>query len=220
MATSKHNRNIHFDHTWGGPLEVCGRGKVCVEDLKVDNDGGQGVYRVNVTSSDRSGNANTTADYWASDSERTLVTATGATAQFILDEQGPVIDEVDLPTKVSAGESYEASFHVTDDITSGDVVEVEVDGVKLEASEVSGPSNGTGTFTFTVPAKAFNWHRSVRITVTDYAGRSASTKNGTWAWQSTFIPEGMTVLGSVATIAIVAVAVRRRRLAAEPDLPV
>ena len=108
---------------------------------------------------------------------------------------------------------------MTDDITSGDVVEVEVDGVKLDASEVHGAGNGTGTFTFSVPAKAFNWNRSIKISVTDYAGRSASAKNGTWAWQSTFIPEGLCVLGTLAVIALGVAYAYRRRQAAEPELP-
>lgn len=183
------------------------------------NDRGQGIYRVNVMSDDTSSNANTTADYWGSDERRTQVTAEGATAEFVLDELGPVIDEIDLPEHISRGESYEASFHVTDDITSGNIVEVEVDGRKLDAGQIKGPGNGAGTFTFTIPAKAFNWHRSVKITVTDYAGRVVSERNHTWAWQSTFIPEAMTALGAAAVAVAGVVFARKRKEAAEPELP-
>ena len=185
-----------------------------------NNDRGQGVYRVNVMSDDVSSNANTTAEYWSSDSKRTEVTATGATAEFILDELGPTIDELNLPEHLSRGEAYEASFHVTDDITSGNIVEVYVDGKQLPASEVSGPANGAGTFTFAVPASPFNWNRSIKIVVRDYAGRETSERNGTWIWQSTFIPEALLVLG-VAAVGVTGVVVsRKRRDAMEPELPV
>jgi hypothetical protein len=183
-------------------------------------DRGQGVYRVNVMSDDVSSNANTTAEYWGSDDVRAEVAAKGATAEFILDELGPTIDEVDIPSHLSAGESYEASFHVTDDITSGDVVEVQVDGRTLGASEVRGPSNGTGTFSFTIPARPFDWTRDVKIVVRDYAGREASTGSDSWFWQSSFIPEGLVALGAIGAVTIIAVAVRRRKLAAEPELPI
>lgn len=184
-----------------------------------NNDRGQGVYRVNVMSDDTSSNANTTADYWRSDADRAEVEAAGATAEFILDELPPAIDEVNLPEHLSRGESYEASFHVTDDITSGNTVEVLVDGQKLDPGELQGPSGGVGTFTFTVPSKAFNWHRSIQIVVRDYAGREASARNGNWIWQSTFIPEGMTVAGACAVVVAGLVLYRKRREGAEPELP-
>lgn len=183
------------------------------------NDRGQGVYRVNVTSDDTASNANTTADYWHSNKARTKATAEGATAEFILDELGPTIDDVDLPERLTRGASYEASFHVTDDITSGNTVEVLVDGVKLAASEVQGPSNGAGTFTFQIPAKAFNWNRSVKIVVRDYAGREVSESNHNWMWLSSFIPEVGTVVGAIAVVAVGIAALLRRKAAAEPELP-
>ena len=184
-----------------------------------NDDGGQGIYRVNVTSDDRSGNANTTAEYWGSDNKRVEVTATGATAQFILDELGPTIDDVNLPSKLSLGEEYQASFHVTDDITSSDVVEVWVDGRQLAADEVHGPSSGTGTFTFSVPAQSFNWARSVKIVVRDYAGREDTAGNGGWFWQSSFLPEGLATLGVLAVTVVAIAASMRRKAAAEPELP-
>ena len=183
------------------------------------DDRGQGVYRVNVTSDDASSNANTTAEFWSSDASRTEVTATGATAQFVLDELGPTIDDFDVPQKLSRGATYEASFHVSDDITSGNTVEVYVDGKKLGAGQVQGPANGTGTFTFTITGKPFNWARSVRVEVRDYAGRGASISNGVWFWQSTFLEEGGLLVMALAVVGIVAYAVVRHLRAAEPELP-
>ena len=109
---------------------------------------------------------------------------------------------------------------MTDDITSGDVVRVYLDGKELDAAAVSGPKSGVGTFTFNIPAKAFNWGRSVRIVVTDYAGRTDEATNGTWIWQSSFIPEAMAGVGVVAAAVAGVVALRRRKAAAEPELPV
>ncbi|MBQ6524702.1 MAG: hypothetical protein IJI12_08620 [Atopobiaceae bacterium] len=184
-----------------------------------NNDRGQGVYRVNVMSDDTSSNANTTAEFWRSDERRAEAQTAGATAEFILDELGPAIDELNLPESITRGNSYEASFHVTDDITSGNTVEVLVDGKALPASEVSGPANGVGTFTFTIPARAFNWGRSVQIVVRDYAGRESSERNGSWFWLSSFVPEAGLVAGVVAAAVVAAVLARRRKLAAEPELP-
>ena len=170
-------------------------------------------------SDDTSSNANTTAEFWRSDERRAEAQTAGATAEFILDELGPAIDELNLPESITRGNSYEASFHVTDDITSGNTVEVLVDGKALPASEVSGPANGVGTFTFTIPARAFNWGRSVQIVVRDYAGRESSERNGSWFWLSSFVPEAGLVAGVVAAAVVAAVLARRRKLAAEPELP-
>ncbi len=97
---------------------------------------------------------------------------------------------------------------------------VYLDGKELDAAAVSGPKSGVGTFTFSIPAKAFNWGRSVRIVVTDYAGRTDEATNGTWIWQSSFIPEAMAGVGVVAAAVAGVVALRRRKAAAEPELPV
>lgn len=43
MSISKNNKNISFDHTWGGPLQVCGKGTVHAKDLEADHDGYRGV---------------------------------------------------------------------------------------------------------------------------------------------------------------------------------
>ena len=181
-----------------------------------NNDNGQGLYRVNVMSDDLSSNANSTAAYWSSDSARQQVQATGSTTEFVLDEMAPVIDDLDLPEHLSAGEIYEASFHVSDDITSGNTVQVFVDGEELAATEVHGPSGGVGTYTFDIPGRAFNWSRDVRIVVTDYAGRTVEAGNGAWFWQSSFIPEGLAGAGVLAVATAGVVALRRRRAAQEP----
>lgn len=42
MNFSLHNEDITYFYTWGGPLKVCGKGKVCEEDLDVKYDRGEG----------------------------------------------------------------------------------------------------------------------------------------------------------------------------------
>lgn len=184
-----------------------------------NNDRGQGAYRVNVMSDDRASNANSTAAYWGSDAVRAQAAAMGSTTEFVLDELAPVIDDLDLPEHFSAGAVYEASFHVTDDITSGNQVQVFIDGEELAASELNGPSGGAGTYTFSIEGRAFDWSRDVRIVVTDYAGRVAEAGNGTWFWQSSFIPEGLAATGVAAVAVAGAVAARKRKAAQEPELP-
>jgi hypothetical protein len=59
----------------------------------------------------------------------------------------------------------------------------------------------------------------VSITGRDYAGREASERNSAWFWQSSFIPE-VGVAAAVAAVGVTGVVIsRRRRDAAEPDLP-
>lgn len=42
MNFSKFNKAITYSYTWGGPLEVCGKGKVAQQDLDVEYDDGKG----------------------------------------------------------------------------------------------------------------------------------------------------------------------------------
>ena len=42
MNFSKYNKEITYSFTWGHPLKVCGKGKVCEGDLDVEYDGGKG----------------------------------------------------------------------------------------------------------------------------------------------------------------------------------
>lgn len=174
------------------------------KDSSSDNgDGGQGTYRVNVASDDTASNVNTTADYWSSDSTRRRASAKVGTAEFTLDEVGPIIDETTLPGLIAPGREYKASFHVTDAITQGNDVEVLVDGKKVsvthEGQEVAdGERVGEGTFEFTIPARSFA-SRKVQIKVTDYADRF-DLKGGGGFFVTTLIPEigaVVAVLGAI-----------------------
>lgn len=191
-------------------------------------DGGQGLYRVNVVSDDAASNANTTAAYWASDVERTHARRDVATEDFILDQLGPVIDQLDVPTSLAVGADYEASFHLTDDITLGDDVEVRVDGVPVTVREggtsdegaqrsAMGLAKGTGTYCFTIPAKSFA-QRRVEIRVRDYAGREVSVERGGF-WTTTLVWESLLLALVPAGIAGLLWMRRRMRDAAEPDVP-
>ncbi|MBR1829702.1 MAG: hypothetical protein IJ781_09380, partial [Atopobiaceae bacterium] len=160
-------------------------------------DGGQGTYRINVTSDDRAGNANTTAEYWWSDAAREEAKAKAATASFTLDELGPAIDSVDVPARVEPGTSYEASFHVTDAITRGNDVEVWVDGQRVPVqhegrSLSSGELVGEGSFSFRIPARSFA-ARKVVIRVSDYA-RRMDQREVAGLFVTTLIPEALLVL--------------------------
>ena len=42
MSYSLHNKDISVSYTFGRPLKVCGKGKVCEEDLDVSYDAGKG----------------------------------------------------------------------------------------------------------------------------------------------------------------------------------
>lgn len=41
MNFSLYNKEITYSFTWGRPLKVCGKGKVCEQDLDVKYDGGE-----------------------------------------------------------------------------------------------------------------------------------------------------------------------------------
>lgn len=159
--------------------------------------GGQGLYRVNVASEDAASNGNSTAAYWGSDTARTEATEQVATVEFVLDQQGPSIDAVDLPGAFNFG-SYRASFHVSDTLTSQaepDAVTVLVDGEP--AADLA--ATGSGTYAFTVPARSFFW-REVSITVRDYAGRSDEV-HAAGLYVSGMALESLVVLGVVGLMA-------------------
>lgn len=154
-------------------------------------DGGQGAYTVDVSSRDMANNENTTAQFWSTSSLRTdaLLQETGAlevpaakdaTVRFSLDEYGPAIEDVDVPTSFCVGSTYRASFHLSDEITSGDVVQVLVDGEPVEvygegdASPLeAGEPVRQGTFYFDIGAKPAIFARDVEISVEDYTGLKA-----------------------------------------------
>ena len=175
-------------------------------------DGGQGIYRVNVASDDAASNVNSTAGYWSSDAERAEASAKVGTAEFTLDEVAPVIDEVTLPGLMATGSEYQASFHVTDAITQGNLVEVYVDGERVavthDGQELGEDGYaGEGTFEFAVPARSFV-PRKVVVKVTDYANRSVDAEAGGF-YVTTMIPECAVVAG-LAVVAFMLVSANAR----------
>lgn len=148
-------------------------------------DGGQGLYRVNVSSRDRAQNLNTTAGYWDTSSGHGVdVRMSRATASFILDEEGPTVDEVVLPEGVYVGDDFRATFSVHDEITNGDTVQVLVDGQKTEViSEESGEPldeeghiTHQGSFSFVLDSRPLAQSHDVEIRVADYTGLAARTQ--------------------------------------------
>ena len=182
---------------------------------------GQGIYRVNVVSVDAASNQNSTSRYWSSDPERSDAADKSATVTFTLDELPPAIDYLDLGKGLSVGDSYEATFHVTDDISCGDEVEVLVDGVPAEVyvAATGQPAEAgiaTGTYAFRVPARPFA-AQSVSVRITDYDGRVATVSGSLSV--TTLVAETSVALLLVALGAAVGIAWLRRRQAAEPELP-
>lgn len=166
-------------------------------------DGGQGTYRVNVTSDDRAGNANTTAEFWSSDRTRSEATAKVATASFTLDELGPSLEDVDLPSHIAPHASFEASFRVLDAITRGNDVEVYVDGERVpvlhEGRELAeGELVGEGLFSFRIPARSFA-ARKVTIKVSDYAHRMVQ-REASGLFVTTLVPELLVVMGALGAV--------------------
>lgn len=200
-------------------------------------DGGQGIYRVDVSSIDKAQNNNTTAAYWESGAARTVASGQDdgpdvpkdktATVFFTLDEDGPQIKDVDVPEGLCVGDGYEASFRVVDQITNGNRLVVTVDGRRVEvrregSSKPLGEGDLTqqGTYLFTIPAASVFDSREVEIHVSDYTGleeRSQTVRAGGFRL-STLVAE-TTALFAVCGAGVGAYAVaRRRRDAAEPDV--
>ena len=188
----------------------------------IEGSDGQGLYRVNVASVDAASNENTTSRYWASDAERSDAADKSATVTFTLDELPPEIDDLDLVSGFVVGKEYRATFHVTDDISCGDKVEVLVDGEPVEVFAAGSgqpiDANGiaTGTYAFVVPARPFT-SRSVSVRVTDYDGRVATSDGAVLV--TTLVAEAAASALLVGICAAVFVAVLRRRDAAEPAYP-
>ena len=182
-------------------------------------DGGQGLYRVNVTSLDRAQNLNTTASYWGTASTRTGEAARrSATASFTLDEEGPSVEDVVVPERLWLGEEFVATFRVSDEITNGDTVQVLVDGKRVEvvSEETGEPLDEEGhiahqgSFSFVVGARSLLQARDVEIRVADYTGLAARTqvvRRGGFC-VTTLVPEACAALASLAAVALV-----RRRVA-------
>lgn len=147
------------------------------------DDGGQGQYRVDVSSKDRAGNHNTTAAYWGSDEQRDEdPDVRSSTVTFTLDEDGPAIEDTVLPDSWTPTDGFLASFYVHDEFGEGDTVSVRVDGKPVEVRR--GDSNEVvgehalvrpGQFVFWVNPRPLWEPRSVSIRVGDYTGRAERT---------------------------------------------
>ncbi|MBR3314361.1 MAG: hypothetical protein IKG18_09515 [Atopobiaceae bacterium] len=188
----------------------------------IEGSDGQGLYRVNVASVDAANNENTTSRYWASNAERSDAADKSATVTFTLDELPPQIDDLDLVSGFAVGKEYRATFHVTDDISCGDKVEVFVDGEPVEVfsagsgQPVDANAITTGTYAFVVPARPFA-SRSVSVRVTDYDGRVATS--GGSMLVTTLVAEVVAVALLVGLGVGAFVVAHRRREAAEPTYP-
>ena len=142
-------------------------------------DGGQGAYRVDVSSTDRAQNNNTTALFWESDGRRDgEPQAKGATVAFELDELGPKVEDLRLPDEWSLGGTFVSSFRLVDSITQGDRLEVLVDGARVpvwregssEALGDAGEVTRDGVFSFEIEPAPIWVPRTVEVRVSDYTG--------------------------------------------------
>ncbi len=142
-------------------------------------DGGQGAYRVDVLSTDKAQNNNSTALFWESDGQREGdPEAKGATVSFELDELGPRIEDLRLPDEWSVGGSFDASFRLVDAVTQGDRLEVLVDGrrvpVRREGSaemvDDTGEVTRDGMFAFEIEPAPVWVPRTMEVRVSDYTG--------------------------------------------------
>lgn len=186
-------------------------------------DGGQGAYRVDVSSVDKAQNNNTTSLFWESDGRRDgEPRARGATVAFELDELGPRVEDLRVPGGWSVGGPYVASFRLVDAITQGDRVEVLVDGERVDvwregsAETVRDKDEVTrdGVFSFEVAPAPFWVPRTVEVRVSDYTGLADRTVSHTVRGfcRTTLVLElalAATVLASCVTVRLV---VRHRRL--------
>ena len=177
-------------------------------------DGGQGLYRINVSSRDRAQNLNTTAGYWDTSSGQGADAHTGcATVSFILDEEGPTVEEVVLPEGLYVGDGFRATFSVHDEITNGDTVQVLVDGQKTEViSEESGEPLDEeghiahqGSFSFVIDSRPLAQSRDIEIRVADYTGLTARTQTVRRGGLrvTTLIPEVTCAVIALATFVLV-----------------
>lgn len=186
-------------------------------------DGGQGTYRVDVSSTDRAQNNNTTALFWGSDGRRDgEPQAKGATVSFELDELGPKVEGLRVPDEWSIGGTFVASFRLVDAITQGDRLEVFVDGERVPvwregSSETRGDADEVthdGVFSFEIEPAPMWVPRTVEVRVSDYTG--LADRADVWVEQgfcrSTLALE-LALVGVAVAIGVVArLVVRHRRL--------
>ena len=142
-------------------------------------DGGQGTYRVDVSSTDRAQNNNTTAQFWGSGGRRDgEPQAKGTTVSFELDELGPKVEDLRVPDGWSLGGTFVSSFQLVDSYTQGDRIEVLVDGERVpvwregssEALGDAGEVTRDGVFSFEVSPAPIWVPRTVEVRVSDYTG--------------------------------------------------
>lgn len=198
-------------------------------------DRGQGEYRVNVYSVDRAtndvgtDNYLDTGAYGEGDTQASIDSARrNAQVSFTLDEIAPTIEDVKLPGLLHVGSSYEASFYVNDVITDGDEVTIEVDGRRLGEGDfrrVSEANDGTGEYRFAINTNflPFSPH-SVKISVSDshsgYEGHKPVTyESKVPFFVSILVPEIALVALVVSGVTAGVVYFRRRKDAAEPEMP-
>lgn len=188
-------------------------------------DGGQGLYRVDVSTHDKANHHNTTARYWESDATRTEgMSDKTSTVEFMLDEFGPTVEDVDLPGAFMWGDSYDASFRVRDEITNGDYLAVWVDGERVpvyrEGSSRPLGEDGfiarQGTYYFEVPARSLLEARNVEIRVSDYTGLKDREKHvlKEGFHLTTLATEAMAVAAFVSAVLVVIAVVYRMQLVA------
>ncbi|MDO4797376.1 MAG: hypothetical protein Q4A01_05060 [Coriobacteriales bacterium] len=144
-------------------------------------DGGQGLYRVDVSSVDAAGNRNTTAAYWKADANQEA-SPHSSTASFVLDEEGPAIEDVTLPDPVRINDSGEVWFYVHDEVGRGDTVQAWVDGQRVDVWReganqpvADGELAEQGRYWCRVEPRPAWVPRSLRIEVADYTGSDERT---------------------------------------------
>lgn len=191
-------------------------------------DGGQGVYRVDVSSQDKASQHNTTSSFFSTPADRTGDASAGgnplagktATVEFTLDEFGPAVKDVDLPGALAVGGPYRASFCLVDAITRGDQVEVLVDGERAEvfregAAEPVGEGElvQPGTFSFVMTPKPVTCEREVVIRAWDYTGDDsrAQVVRRRGMRLTTLVSETFVALAAGVGVAVAARVVRRAR---------
>lgn len=127
-----------------------------------------GRYHVSVESQDRADNTNTSSNYFDREAGKTAA----AEVDFILDTTDPVITNLNVTSGTTYdAATYEGSFTVVENIGVRDV-EVLVDGEAVTATD-----DGFGNYTFPIEAASFT-SRTLNVTATDLAGRSATAEAG------------------------------------------
>ncbi len=174
-------------------------------------DGGQGLYSVDVSSTDAAGNRNTTTAFWAAGEDvDAQPVPQSSTASFVLDEEGPTIEDVVLPDSLCAGGSCEVSFYVRDEVGKGDTVSAWVDGRRVDvyrddSDEPVGPNllQEQGSFRLRVDPMPVWVPRHLRIVVGDYTGteeRACGYEADGFLCTTGWVEAGVAVGGVVAVI--------------------